>query len=148
MPARSRRRSKRGTPVRGPYAWWLMTSRCCDASGWSQRMGLSASTANGKKAAPRTPQARPALGAVDRAAQADLDRVGHIHEALLNGAAHPRAVVVLLAEVAVPGVGVGGEVDHRDRAARARGAQVGQRAGVIAADQQRDDAGLDQGRGV
>src|SRR3970282_900921 len=64
----------------------------------------------------------PVPGAVDRAAQDCIDRVGHTHEALLNGAAHPRAVVVLLAEVAVPGVGVGVEVDHRDRAARARGA--------------------------
>ena len=38
------------------------------------------------------------------------------------------------------------EVDDRDRAARPRGAEVGERAGVIAADEDRDDARLDDRR--
>ena len=73
-------------------------------------------------------------------------RVGDVDQALLDRPAHPRPVVVLLAEVAVPGVGVGVEVDDGDRPARPRRAQVGERAGVVAADEQRDDAGLDDRR--
>ena len=83
------------------------------------------------------------VAVVDRTAQPDLDRVGHVDEALLDRPAHPRPVVVLLAEVAVPGVGVRVEVDDRDRAARPSRPQVRQRAGVVAADEQRDDARLD-----
>ena len=83
---------------------------------------------------------------VERAAQPDLDRVADVDEALLDRPPHPRPVVVLLAEVAVPGVGVRVEVDDGDRAARSRRPEVGQRAGVVAADQERDDAGLDDRR--
>ena len=88
-------------------------------------------------------QVRPVGRPVDGTAEADLDRVGDVDEALLDRAAHPRAVVVLLAEVAVPGVGVRVEVDDRDGAARSGRAEVRQRAGVVAADQERDDTGLD-----
>jgi hypothetical protein len=58
-------------------------------------------------------EARPVLRRIDGAAQPYLDLMGDVDQALLDRAAHPRAVVVLLAEVAVPGVGVGVEVDDR-----------------------------------
>ena len=45
----------------------------------------------------------------------DLDRMRDVDQALLDRAAHPRPVVVLLAEVAVPRIGVRIEVDDGDR---------------------------------
>ena len=89
-------------------------------------------------------QRRPILGPVEGPAQADLDRMGDIDQPFLDGAAHPRAVVVLLAEVAVPCVRVRVKIDDRDGAAAAGPAQVGQRAGVVAADEERHDPGLDE----
>ena len=52
---RSRIRRSRGTAVRGPYSWWLMTSSWAAVSGWSKRRPLSASRSKLKQAAARIP---------------------------------------------------------------------------------------------
>jgi hypothetical protein len=68
-----------------------------------------------------------------------------VDEPFLDRAAHPRPVVVLLAEVRVPGIGVRVEVDDRNRAARSRRPEMRQGAGMVAADEERDDpAGHDR----
>ena len=50
-----------------------------------------------------------------------------------------------LTEVLVPGVAVGVQLDERERAMPARQrAQLGQRDGVVAAEREREDAGIDE----
>ena len=64
-----------------------------------------------------------------------------IEQALLAGALEDRAVVVGTAEVRVPDVVVGVEVHEPERAVhRRRGAQLGERHRVVAADAERDRA--------
>src|SRR2546428_704143 len=75
------------------------------------------------------------VGAVEGAADAHLDHAARVHEPLLDGPTERRPVEELGAEVLVPRVRVGVEVDEPDRpvAARER-SQDRQRHRVIAAD--------------
>ena len=75
--------------------------------------------------------------AVQRAADADVQRPLHVDQAFFAGPAERRAVGVRRAEVGVPGVEVRVEVQHGDRAVIARQRpQDRQRDGVVAADGQ------------
>ena len=72
---------------------------------------------------------------VQRAADADVQAVLGVEQALLAGPAERRAVGERGAEVGVPGVQVGVEVQHRDRAVVAvQRPQQRQRDGVVAAE--------------
>ncbi len=75
------------------------------------------------------------LGVVQRAADADVQAAFGVEEALLEGTAERGAVRVGGAEVGVPGVQVGVEVDDRDRAVhRPDRAQQRKRDRVVAAE--------------
>ena len=76
---------------------------------------------------------------VERAAHPGLDAAGRIEQALLAGALEDGAVVVRSSEVRVPDVVVGVQVHEAERPVhRRRGAQLGERDGVVAADPERD----------
>ena len=79
------------------------------------------------------------------AAQADLDVAGRVDVALLDQAPHRRPVRDLDPEDLGAGVGVGVEVDEADRAAAVRGAgaDVGLGDAVVAAEDDRDRAGIE-----
>src|SRR5436189_28464 len=75
------------------------------------------------------------LGAVERPADPDLDHPPRVHVPLLHRAAERRAVEELRAEVLVPGVRVGVEVDDAERAVATRERpEDGQRDRMVAAD--------------
>lgn len=91
------------------------------------------------------------LLAVQRTAGADVGERGRVEDALLDGPAERRAVGVLGAEVGVPRVEVGVEVEQGYGAVLLRdGAQEGQRDGVVAAEGHHAGAGTEQivGRGL
>lgn len=70
---------------------------------------------------------------------------GGVEDAFLDGAAERGAVGVLGAEVGVPGVQVGVEVEQGDRAVLlGHGAQQGQRDGVVAAEGHQAGAGVQE----
>src|SRR5947208_11675183 len=96
------------------------------------------------------PRAATVLRAIQRAADAELHRPSRIDQAFLDGAPAPGAMGVALAPVAVPGVGVGVEVDQADRAvAPGDRPQLAQRDRVVTADGQWNDAGLqDQAKSI
>src|SRR5437764_3767066 len=85
------------------------------------------------------------VGAVDRAAQACLDGRLRLDQPLLVRPPEGRAVEEALAEVLVPRVAVGVELDECERTmAACEDAQLGERDGVIAAEREREDAALDE----
>ena len=87
------------------------------------------------------------LGAVERAAQARLHRRRRLDQLLLDRPLERRAVEVALAEVLVPRVAVRVELDERERPVLAREhAQLGERDRVVAAESEREDAGVDERR--
>ena len=53
--------------------------------------------------------------AVDRSADADLNEAPAVHKSFFDGAAEWRAVKILAAEVLIPGVDVGVELDQSER---------------------------------
>src|SRR5439155_1662420 len=89
------------------------------------------------------PRAAAVLRAIQRTADAELHGPSRIDQAFFDGAPAPGAMGVALAPIAVPGVGVGVEVDQADRpVARGDGPQLAQRDRVVAPDREWDDAGL------
>ena len=86
------------------------------------------------------------LGTIEALADADLDGVGGVDQALLGGVIERGAVGVGLAEVLVDGVVVGIEVDEGHGAVGlSAGAQLRQGDGVVAAHGHGDDALLEDG---
>ena len=85
--------------------------------------------------------------AVHGAADADLDVLRGSDDLLFDGATERRPVEVLAAEVVTPGVDVRVELDERQRPVLLRNrAQARQRDRVIAADDQRRRAGVEDPR--
>ena len=84
---------------------------------------------------PSTPSSDEVGGRVQRTADADVQAVLRVEQALLAGPAERGAVGERGAEVGVPGVEVGVEVQHGHRAVVAvQRAQQRQRDGVVAAE--------------
>ena len=83
----------------------------------------------------------------ERPAHARLHGRRRVDQPLLGGAPERRPVEVALVEVLVPGVAVGVELDERERAVPLRDdAQLGERDRVVAAEREREGAGLHHGR--
>src|SRR5215211_7866862 len=84
----------------------------------------------------------PIAPVVDRTPHPDLDGTRGIEVSLFDSPPERRAVRVLLAEVGVPGVGMGVELHEGQRSMDRSGSpELRQRYGVVAAEDYRDDAG-------
>ncbi len=88
------------------------------------------------------------VGALEeRPSHPGLHRRRRVYQPFLGGPAERRPVEVALVEVLVPRVAVGIELDERKRPVALRDdAQLGERDRVVAAEGEREDAGLDNRR--